>query len=172
MRYVSLRFHDIFVLHFNLKVSNLYMSHLIRLQTRYSRKWYFIRYNRILFQCLHRRFSWINCRTMKGKFMLILHSLSTYSYFQSKNSIEYIFPYRVSYIPYLCRVFSFLHLLNVSPWGHVWRRGGKRSVLPVGKYSQYIFVHIRRLKKKKKKEGNMWKKGRGRRTYTLFPSSS
>lgn len=37
----------------------------------------------------------------------------------------------------------------------------KRSVLHVGKYSQYIFVHIR-LKKKKR---NMWKKGRRRRIY-------
>lgn len=63
---------------------------------------------------------------------------------------------------YTCRVFFFslLHLLNVSPWGHVRNEGvekKKRSVLPVGKYSQYLFVHIRR-RTKKKKEGNMWKK--------------
>jgi len=79
--------------------------------------------------------------------------------FREKNCIYF----SVSQILYL-QSFFFLYLLNVSPWGHVRRRGGKRSVLPVGKYSQYIFVHIRL----KKKEGNMWKKGRGRRIH-FFP---
>lgn len=130
--------------------------------TRYTRK-YLIRYDHIAMSAL--TVKWINCGTMTGKYIYFIpRSLSAYSYFQSKNSIVYIFRYRVSRIP--AEFFSFLHLLNVSPWGHVRRRGGKRSVLPVGKYSQYIFVHIRRLKKKKK-EGNMWKKGRGRRIYTF-----
>jgi hypothetical protein len=81
--------------------------------------------------------------------------------FAVKNSLTYIFCIAYS-IP--AEFFlSFLHLLNVSPWGHVRRRGGERSVLPVGKYSQYIFVHIRL-----KKEGNMWKKGRKRRIH-FFP---
>lgn len=58
----------------------------------------------------------------------------------------------IAYPIYLQTFFSFLHLLNVSPLGHVRRRGGKRSVLPVGKYSQYIRAHTSSKKKKKRRE--------------------